>query len=545
VLAGLTRNPAEPQIAVARVNLDNPEPAPAAPQISIVGGVLTARGTFNNDTFGLRRTGTDDVIVTVNALSRTFDMDDFAGGVRLEGFGGNDTFNMIDPLNSPVARKVTVLGGSGNDTVSYATRTASIGFGVAPAGSSATSGGVTDTLDHVETMIGGSGNDTFAFGNLEDVPDEESDTIFTFRLEGRGGNDTFIDQLDFGPSVRRVSLMGGDGNDTFRLKDQGGLVFGEAGNDTINVLSREANYAGSVDGGSGIDVITGAGGNRNLLDLRQYPNVENAVLGAFAGTVIGSDLPNLIDGTDADDAVTINGLGGNDTLIGGSAADSLNGGEGNDTLIGNAGNDTLNGGNGTDFADGDGGQNTHISIEQFAGSTASIAIINRVLTAIGTGNADTITIERVLTDDVIVKVGSLARQFDMDDFDTVLLQGLGGNDTITIKQPITAGSLTRKVTLDGGGGNDALTGNAGDDVLRGGDGADTLVGLGGRDALAGNAGNDQLFGGLGLDFLDGGDNDDFIDSSDSAGGDTVLGGNGTDSADVDAGDSTSGVETLV
>jgi Ca2+-binding RTX toxin-like protein len=287
--------------------------------------------------------------------------------------------------------------------------------------------------------------------------------------------------------------------------------------------------------------------------MRFTPDVENLsrVSTGFVNpiTVIGNDLSNRIDLSQRGDPVTVQGLGGNDTITGSDWDDSLDGGEGNDTLIGGPGNDTLNGGNGTDFADGGGGQNTHISIEQFAGGgggTASIAIVSRVLTATVTGNGEIITIERSLSDDVIVKVGSLSRTYDMDDFDTVLLQGLGGNDTITILDPITAGSLTRKVTLDGGAGNDSLTGNSGDDVLRGGDGVDTLVGLAGRDALSGNAGNDQLFGGTGQDFLDGGDNDDFIDASDSAGGDTVLGGNGTaDSARVDAGDSTSGVESFV
>jgi Ca2+-binding RTX toxin-like protein len=134
----------------------------------------------------------------------------------------------------------------------------------------------------------------------------------------------------------------------------------------------------------------------------------------------------------------------------------------------------------------------------------------------------------------------------MDDFDTVLLQGLGGNDTITILDPITAGSLTRKCNARrrraattrspataATTSSAAATGWTRSSAWRS------------RRALR-QAGNDQLFGGVGLDFLDGGDNDDFIDSSDSAGGDTVLGGNGAaDSARVDAGDETSGVESFV
>src|SRR5690348_13667375 len=92
---------------------------------AIESGILVARGTANADTISLRRTGTDDVIVTTNGANQTFDMDNFTG-VRLEGLGGNDTFNLIDPLTSPVVRNTTVVGGAGSDTVSYATRTASL-----------------------------------------------------------------------------------------------------------------------------------------------------------------------------------------------------------------------------------------------------------------------------------------------------------------------------------------------------------------------------------------------------------------------------------
>ena len=321
---------------------------PTTPFIAIQNGVLIGRGTGGADTITVRRTGGDDVIVQVNGTSKQFDMDNFAGGVRLEGLGGNDRITVVDSLLTPVARRVTLDGGAGNDTLT--------------------------------------------------------------------GND--------GP-------------------------------------------------------------------------------------------------------------------------DSIFGGLGDDTLVGNAGNDTLDGGDGDDFADGGTGTNTHRNIERFpGGGTASIGIVNGVLTATGTGSGETITIERTGADDVIVKVGSLSRQFDMDNFTGVLLEGLGGNDTITVLHPITAGSLTRKVTLDGGAGNDTLRGNAGDDVVRGGDGADHLEGAGGRDALFGQLGNDSLFGGVGEDFIDGGENDDFLDATDGAPGDTVLGGDGTDTAQVDAGDEHSGIESF-
>ena len=72
----------------------------------------------------------------------------------------------------------------------------------------------------------------------------------------------------------------------------------------------------------------------------------------------GSDIYNTVIGMAARD---VHGLEGNDTLNGGSLADSLygdagqdllNGNDGDDSLYGGAGNDTLNGGNGNDLLEG-------------------------------------------------------------------------------------------------------------------------------------------------------------------------------------------------
>uniref|UniRef100_UPI003B834755 calcium-binding protein n=1 Tax=Sphingomonas mesophila TaxID=2303576 RepID=UPI003B834755 len=71
---------------------------------------------------------------------------------------------------------------------------------------------------------------------------------------------------------------------------------------------------------------------------------SNAPAGAtFTSTLLA---PNVI-GSDFND--TINGDGGDNTLLGGQGADSLNGLAGNDTLIGGAGADSLTGGLGRDI----------------------------------------------------------------------------------------------------------------------------------------------------------------------------------------------------
>ncbi len=54
----------------------------------------------------------------------------------------------------------------------------------------------------------------------------------------------------------------------------------------------------------------------------------------------------------------VNGMGGDDTVLGGSAGDSLNGATGNDVLSGNGGGDTITGGVGADTVTGGSGNDT-------------------------------------------------------------------------------------------------------------------------------------------------------------------------------------------
>src|SRR5688500_1606186 len=504
----------------------------------IESGVLVARGTGGNDTIAVRRTGIDDVIITTNGVDQTFDMDNFTG-VRLEGLGGNDTFNLIDPLVSPVVRNTTILGGAGNDVVDYSARTTSLRFdgyeqpdAATPfPDATVTAGAQEDRVDTtVEHFIGGSAGDVFA-GFDGGALDSDTFPEPALTLEGRGGDDRFGHNADLS-----VTMHGGAGNDSFLADDertQFQAIFAGSGDDRIAV-----NNEGSpnvLDAGAGIDTITLFGSHRELIDMRLYPGLENVEgVGANGGakTVIGNALTNRIAASsEAEDGMTLIGAGGDDTLMGGQSDVSLEGGDGNDYLDGNFGDDTLDGGAGTDTVDGGPGDNTILSAE-ITPTAPNIRIASRVLIADGSWGRDLITIERTGGDDVIVRVNNTSRTFDMDDFDGVLLRGNNGWDDLRVLQPIVAGSLVRKVTLEGGEGNDTLEGNSGDDVLRGGEGNDVLSGVAGDDALFGGGGNDDLFG---HGFVDGGDGDDFILAGGNTPGDTVRGGNGNDSAEVDPG----------
>lgn len=115
--------------------------------------------------------------------------------------------------------------------------------------------------------------------------------------------------------------------------------------------------------------------------------------------------------------------------------------------------------------------------------------------------------------------------------DTIAVEALRqelfkGNDTIAATD--TDGSY-----LQGGAGNDRVTGNIGDDILDGEEGDDILIGGKGNDELYGGAGNDSLDGGDGNDYLEGGEGKDILKGG--AGNDELDGGAGDDTLDGGAG----------
>jgi Ca2+-binding RTX toxin-like protein len=246
----------------------------------------------------------------------------------------------------------------------------------------------------------------------------------------------------------------------------------------------------------------------------------------------------IVNGNDGNDMIalahhlaknaTLNGGNGNDLLIGGAGDDLLDGGAGNDRLNGGLGADVMIGGDGHDGVD-------------YAHRTADITVTlddNADDGAAGEGDNVSTDIEGVVTgagNDTIV--GSPFRNQLNGGPGNDNISGEGGNDTLV--------GLTGDDNLNGGDHNDLLDGGAGGDVLIGGTGIDTisyahapagvtvtLDGIaddgiagegdnagadvenvqGGRfnDSITGNALNNRLIGGAGNDTLRGGDGNDVL-----------------------------------
>jgi Ca2+-binding RTX toxin-like protein len=80
--------------------------------------------------------------------------------------------------------------------------------------------------------------------------------------------------------------------------------------------------------------------------------------------------------------------------------------------------------------------------------------------------------------------------------DGIVINAQDGDDVVTVDENITLSAW-----VDGGAGNDQITGGGGNDVLIGGAGNDQITGGGGRDILIGGTGADRLVGSAGDDIL--------------------------------------------
>ncbi|MFM9963998.1 MAG: calcium-binding protein [Planctomycetaceae bacterium] len=141
-------------------------------------------------------------------------------------------------------------------------------------------------------------------------------------------------------------------------------------------------------------------------------------------------------------------------------------GSGNGTLFGNDGNDTLDGQGGNDVLDGRSGDDQLVwggasdGKDTLLGTSGSDpAVVN------GTGAADSPTVSQNAARQLTVTQGAASLVFNAISLSNVVLNGNGGNDSITI------GALpkTQTVAL-------IVNGDDGNDTIDVGDGHDTAIG---------------------------------------------------------------------
>ncbi|WP_298232626.1 type I secretion C-terminal target domain-containing protein [uncultured Azohydromonas sp.] len=471
-------------------------------------------GGNGNDT--LRGDAGNDQLVYTGAWS--------GGSAALIDGGADD-----DNVHVSYAGASTVLGGTGNDTISFSYDSSGM---TVDAGDGADSIWAASWEHDGATLIGGAGNDTFVVSGDALVIDAGSGADFidlaygdnaaghittgagtdTVRLSlraleygyhgasvitdftpGAGG-----DRLDLSPVLGRLAEQGYDYVNPFT----GGwlqLAASDTGTDTL--LRVKHAESGGTPQWRTLAVLL----NTSPLAFTAANFVDDISPTGFAlgQTITGTAKADSLAGADGHDSVS--GGDGNDLLDGAFGGhDTLRGGEGNDTLFGFTGNDLLDAGGGDDVVLGGFGNDTILG---------------------GTGNDN----------------AGYYQTYKGRGYGVSGLHGEAGNDSIDGgdgDDHLDGG--TGNDTLLGGGGNDSINANAapanGDatdnDSASGGDGNDYLAGGSGNDTLRGDAGNDYLsytgdWNSGSAALIDGGADHDYISVS-LAGASTVLGGAGND-----------------
>ncbi|KWR80964.1 hypothetical protein RN02_11370 [Pseudomonas sp. PI1] len=380
-------------------------------------------------------------------------------------------------------------------------------------------------------LSGGTGNDRLSAGAGNDWLEGGigNDTLY-----GDAGNDTLVG------GGGNDYLHGGHGSDVYRFERGWGQ-------DRIDNYDRGTDKVDAIEFGSDIttdDILVGRWGTDLILSLKGSD--DRITLSSYLSND-GNNLYRLeeirfADGTIWDvervKAMLLQGGEGNDTLIGYASDDRLSGGTGNDRLTAGAGNDWLDGGIGNDTLYGDAGNDTLVGgagndylhggdgsdVYRFERGWGQDRIDNYDRS---TDKVDAIEFGNdISTDDILV------RRRDSD----LILSLKGGDDRITLTNYLTNdgnnsyrleeirfadGTIwdverVKAMLLQGGEGNDTLTGYASDDHLSGGTGNDRLSAEAGNDWLEGGIGNDSLYGDAGNDTLVGGAGNDYLHGGDGS-----------------------------
>jgi Ca2+-binding RTX toxin-like protein len=494
-------------------------------------GVLSVFGDNLDNTIFVSRDAAGSIFINGGAVSITGDHPTVANTATIQVFGGggNDTISLDESNGALPAAQL--FGGKGNDTLTGGSGNDLL-FGGAGNDILLGKGGN-------DQLFGGDGDDTLTGGAGDD------------QMFGQAGNDRMI----WNPGDGTDLMEGGDGTDTAEVNGGNGAeTFTVTPNGTRVRFDRTTPGPFSLDIGTTENLVLNMNGGDDTF---------------IASNGLATLIQLTVDGGDGNDTIT--GGDGNDTLIGGAGNDVITGGRGNDTLLGGIGDDTFvwNPGDGSDTVDGGAGTDTL----QFNGAniaekiditangshvrfTRDIANITMDLNGIeninfaALGGIDNITVGDLTGTGVTQVAIDLAASGGGGDgaADSVTVNGTGGNDTITVTgagTSITVAGQPEVVNINGAeAANDVLTirAGAGNDTISaatlpaaiigltidGGDGNDNITGSQGNDTLIGGDGNDFVNGGKGNDTAQLGTGDDTFVWNPGDGSDTVEGGAGTD-----------------
>ena len=560
--------------SVKQVNLDLGATAGAAGGDGQTDRVIVS-GTNGADNVQVTGSGTSFVVAGLSDVVNVANAEGALDKLQVNLLDGNDTLD-ASTLPAGIVSSFTADGGAGDDVITGSQ------------GADTLIGG--DGLDVIiggrgnDMLLGGEGNDTFVWnpGDGSDVI-EGQDGFDTMVFNGSNANENF-DLSANGSRLRLARDVGAVTMDANGIEQVNLAALGGADTITVNDLSGTGVTAVNLNLNSGDTVgdgqpdtiiVNGTGGDDNI-QIVSFDNGAGGNLVSIGGLaavvkITGPEAANDsltvngLGGSDSVDAsgvtasvigLTLNGGAGNDTLIGSQGDDLVNGGQGADTALLGDGNDTFvwNPGDGSDVVEGQGGVDTL----QFNGANVSEKIdlsangsrlrlardvvnvvmdVNglEVVNVVALGGADKITINDLTGTDVTavnLDLGSPAGSGTGDgQADNVIVNGTNGDDAVSVAGDATGvvvSGLAAQVNIRGAeGANDSLNINAlaGDDAVE----ASSLVagtikltedGGDGDDVLIGSPGDDVIHGGNGDDVLIGNGGHDVLDGG--AGNNTLI-----------------------
>ncbi|MEQ1598054.1 MAG: hypothetical protein ABL880_01680 [Methylotenera sp.] len=512
----------------------------------------------------------------------------------------NNSFSLGLSFNIVGTDQADTLNGTiGNDSI--------IGL----AGNDIINGGI-----GADIMYGDLGDDTFYVDNVDDIVFED---YFYFNESNglfyeNGYTNTIYSSVsytaDFG--IGNLTLTGSDNINGYGSNLKINVITGNDGNNildggvitnpelmTIEYMSPTSPYIFYIFDG-GLDTLIGGKGDDTYIVRGGETIIENAnegidtqILSYNTGIptaflidpnseienfILANDnvLHDYISGTNKDNLIIANnianniyGLSGNDELKGMGGDDKLYGMSGNDILWGDAGNDT--------FVFESAGTSTSDIVKDFVSGQDKIRVsdgtffIPSLLSGIYTDMFVLGSAAQDANDYFIYNKSTGDLFFDIDG-NGINAQQLIANflpnsnllqtDFVGALNTTQSGGLSIVGTnnseqLNGGVGNDTISGGGGFDSINGNDGDDLLIGGPEADAIHGDNGNDTIYGGDFLDNLYGDAGDDVIYGEarmdnlyGGTGNDSLFGGDDVDSIDpgdgndlVDGGDGNDGIFT--
>ena len=335
------------------------------------------------------------------------------------------------------------------------------------------------------------------FRNFENLTGSRYDDMLTGDsranvIKGGSGND----EISGGGGAD--TLEGGPGADTF-TGDSDDFLSYEGSSSSVRVDLNEGTTTDNIR-----YIMTVEGGDARG-DEVVYDQFRNIIGSRGSDTLTGDDNDNELDGRGGNDTLT--GNGGNDILKGGEGRDTLKGGVGDDMLDGGPGADTLDGGGtelvpGADTAtyasamegvtvdlsggnrgQGDAAGDTFTGIEQYVGSSHDDTFIagKDEHDINGGEGSDTVSYERSVKG-VQVDLASTAQQTATGNYDNE--DNYAKGDELDNIENVIGSIYADQLTAHGNGS--VINGGRGDDRLTGNDGGDTFK-------FASGDGDDEVF----------------------------------------------------